>query len=210
MTLHREGKGKLKLVITEAQTKSGSTAIFGPVRLSHMHVFKARLNKLRKCDEYSTVALIEKGDTEMLKFVQERIQHGLTTVFGKALAKYDSCLKDGDEETDENGDPKYPGFWFISTRADLDQAPVLLSPKGHELNLADTGGFVSGHWGYIKLDIFGYDNERKGVSSRVKAIQFSAKDATFGKAPQDAKQTAGEFGSVEGVEEPESTSSFLD
>lgn len=209
--LAREGKGKIKLVVTEAQTKSGSTAIFGPVRLSHMHVFKARLNKLRKVDEYSVVALIEKTDTEMLKFVRERIQHGLVTVFGKPLAKYDSCLKDGDEETDDEGTPKYPGFMFLSTRADMDQAPVLLSPKGTELNLADTGGFVSGHWGYIKLDIFGYDNERKGVSSRLKAIQFSAKDTTFGKGPQDAKATANEFGDVEGVEEEAAEGgSFLD
>jgi hypothetical protein len=209
MSLNREGKGKLKMVITEADTKSGSTAIFGPVRLSHMHVFKPRLNKLRKCDEYSVVALIQKGDDELLKFVRERINHGLTKVFGKVLAKFDSCLKDGDTETDENGQPKYPGFMFIATRADLDQAPILISPKGTELGLADTGGFVSGHWGYIKLDMFGYDNERKGVSSRVKAIQFSAKDAAFGKGPQDAKQTASEFGDVEGVEE-EQGESFLD
>jgi hypothetical protein len=178
------------------------------VRLSHLSVFKPRNNKLRKCDEYSVVALIEKTDTELLKFVRERIQHGLVKKFGKVIAKYDDCLKDGDTETDENGKPKYPGFMFISTRADLDSQPVVLDPKGQELDQSNTGGYLSGHWGYVKLDVFGYDNEKKGVSTRLKAVQFSAKDTAFGKGPQDPKATAGEFGEVEGADEQEE--SFLD
>jgi Enterobacter phage Enc34, ssDNA-binding protein len=210
MTLLRDGKGKLKLQITEADNKSGSTAIIGPVRLSHMHVFKARANKLRKCDEYSVVLLIEKTDTELLKFVRERLQHGLLKVFGKPIAKYDSCLKDGDTEIDNDGEPKYPGHMFISTRIDLDQPPVILSPKSIPLDLNDAPNWVSGDWGYVKLDIFGYENEKNGVSTRLKAVQFSAKGIPFGKAPPDAEQVAGEFGEVEGADEPAATGSFLD
>jgi len=196
----REGKGKAKAIVTDDSNKSGSTAIFGPVRLSHMNAFKPRANKLRKCDEFSTVVVIEKSDTELLKFVRERIQHALVKKFGKALAKYDTCLKDGDAETDNDGNARYPGCMFISTRADVDNAPVILSPKSIPLDLSDTQGWQSGDFGYIKLDFFGYDTDKNGVSTRWKAVQFSAKGVPFGKGQQDAKAVANEFGDVEGVE----------
>lgn len=207
----REGKGKLKTIVTEAENKSGSTAILGPVRLSHMAVFKPRANKLRKCDEFSLVVVIEKTDTELLKFVRERIQHALVKKFGKPLAKYDSCLKDGDTETDGENNPRYPGCVFISTRADLDQAPVILSPKSIPLDLSDAQAWQSGDFGYVKLDFFGYDTDKNGVSTRMKAVQFTAKGVPFGKAQQDAGQVANEFGDVEGVEETAAAGgSFLD
>lgn len=207
----REGKGKVKAIVTNDDNKSGSTAIFGPVRLSHMAAFKPRLNKIRKCDEFSVVAVIEKTDTELLKFVRERIQHALVKKFGKALAKYDTCLKDGDAETDDEGKPRYPGCMYISTRADVDSAPVVLSPKNIPLDLSDTGGWVSGDFGYIKLDFFGYDTDKNGVSTRWKAVQFAAKGLPFGKGQQDAGEVANEFGDVEGVEETaEAGGSFLD
>lgn len=208
----REGKGKLKTIVTDAENKSGSTAIFGPVRLSHMAAFKPRANKMRKCDEFSVVAVVEKTDTELLKFLRERIQHALTKKFGKPLAKFDTCLKDGDTETDNDGKPRYPGCMFISTRADLDNAPVILSPKSIPLDLSDTQGWQSGDFGYVKLDFFGYDTDKNGVSTRWKAVQFAAKGVPFGKGQQDAGQVANEFGDVEGVVEApaEAAGSFLD
>ncbi|NUX58693.1 ssDNA-binding protein [Paraburkholderia youngii] len=207
----REGKGKLKTIVTDADNKSGSTAIFGPVRLSHMAAFKPRLNKIRKCDEFSVVVVIEKSDTELLKFVRERIQHALVKKFGKALAKFDTCLKDGDTETDNDGNPRYPGCMYISTRADVDNAPVTLSPKSQPLDHLETGGWRSGDFGYVKLDFFGYDTDKNGVSTRWKAVQFSAKGVPFGKGEQDAATVANEFGDVEGVEEPAAAGGdFLD
>lgn len=211
MALMREGKGKLKTQITEAETKSGSTFIFGPIRCSYMYVFKSRNNKLRKCEEYSLVTLIEKSDTELLKFIRERINHALTRKFGKVIPKFDTCLMDGDKEIKDDGEPVAPGFMYISTRADLDQPPLLYKPGSTvPLDLHSATDWVSGDWGYAKLDIFGYDNENKGVSTRLKAIQFTAKDTPFGKGAQDPDKVADEFGDVEGVEAGASGGSFLD
>lgn len=210
--LARKGKGELKLTITEANTKSGSIAIIGPCRLSYSSVFKTRMNDKRECKEYSAVLLIQKGDDEILDFVEERLKHALKTKFGRAIAKWDTCLKDGDEETtvvtkvvdgeeEEVEEPMYPGFMFISTRADEDQPPLLYGPDQHQLTAKDAISWVSGDWGYFKLDWFGFDNKNKGVSTRLKALQFSAKDEPFGKGGQDPDKVADEFGGVKGVDE---------
>lgn len=198
----REGKGKLKLIVVESPTKSGSTVIFGPVRLSYMNGFKPRKNaKRQNALEYSVVALMDKDDEKMLDFVDEQIDNALEVKFGKVLPKFASCLLDGDKETDDDGDPRAPGCMYISTRADVDQPPLLYKPNSQvPLDSGSATDWVSGDWGYIKLDFFGYDNENRGVSTRWKAVQFSAKDDPFGNAIQDPDKVAGEFGDVEGVD----------
>ena len=198
----RTGKGALKLDIIEAQTKSGSVVILGPLRLSYLTAFKPRKNKKRgDALEFSVVGLIDKDDTKMLDFIDDRIDHALKTKFGKVLPKFATCLMDGDEEIDKDGDPVAPGCFYISTRAEVDQAPLLYGPKsGNVLDLDSAADWVSGDWGYLKLDFFGYDNENRGVSTRWKACRFTAKDEPFGAPPQDPDKVADEFGDVEGVD----------
>jgi hypothetical protein len=211
MALAREGKGKLTLKITDPDGKSGSTVIIGPVRNSYMSVFKTRKNKKRQNqEEYSNVLMIEKTDTEMLKFVRERINHALTKKFGKVIPKFETCLKDGDVEMNDKGEPMYPGFMFIATRADADQPPLLYSPTRVQLDLSSATDWVSGDWGNSKLDFFGYDNENKGVSTRLKAIQFTAKDEPFGKGQQDPDAVRDEFDDAEEVDAAAAGGNFLD
>lgn len=202
--LVRIGRGSLITKITVAETKSGSTAIIGPVRLSYMSVFKTRKNEKRdNVMEYSVVGLIEKTDAELLKFVRERIQHALIKKFHKVLPKYDTCLMDGDVEVDsEKGLPMYPGFMFISTRAEADQPPLLYQPGSNAvIGIEHATQWVSGDWGNLKLDFFGYNNKNTGVSTRLKAVQFTSKDVAFGKGAQDPDEVASEFGDVNGVDE---------
>lgn len=199
--LAREGKGKIKTDIKVEETKSGSTILFGPVRLSYLSVFKPRPNKKRKnALEFSLVALIEKDDDDLLDFIDDRLTHAKDKVLGKKLAKWESPLRDGDDEINDDGDPIYPGFMFLGTRAEVDQPPFIYGPNGQQLDMSDAQNWVSGDWGYIRLDVFGYDNENKGVSTRLKAIQFSAKDEPFGRGSDDPDAIGKEFGSVEGVE----------
>lgn len=209
--LAREGKGKLTLKVKE-ETKNGSTVIIGPVRLSHLSIFKVRTNDQRGAEEYSGVFLIEKTDTEMLKFIRERLNHAITKKFGKLLPKFVSCLEDGDVETDKENNPKYPGFFFIASRAEPDQKPLVFDPKANDLNISDAQHWVSGDWGNVKLDFFGYDSAKKqGASTRIKALQFTAKDTPFGRGAEDPDKVRDEFGAAEEVEEREEKSGgFLD
>jgi hypothetical protein len=197
----RKGKGKLKTIHVQ-DLKSGVRIIFGPVRLSFLNVFKPRKNEDRDEMEYSLSALIDKGDEELLDYLEEQIDAACKKKFGKLLPKFSSCLMDGDEETDKEGDPKAPGCFYISIRTPEDQPPVLIGPDGRELDVSDARHWNSGDWGYVKVDMFGYDTKKNGVSTRLLAVNFTAKDESFGGVTsQDPDAVKKEFGAVEGVDE---------
>jgi hypothetical protein len=176
--------------------------ILGPVRLSYLNVFKPRMNNLRKSEEYSTCLLIPKVPNDkcadpnsLLKSVREVIETALKEKFKEVPKKYETCLLDGDAETDNDGNAKHPGYWFISTRSSVDYPPVLIDAKRQPV--LDATSWVSGDWGNAKLSFFGYEFEgKKGVSTSLRALQFTKKDEPFG-ATLDPESVAKEFDEVE-------------
>ena len=176
--------------------------ILGPVRLSYLNAFKPRMNEIRKCEEYSATALIPKAPNEfckdpmgLLKEIREVIEAALKEKFKEIPKKWETCLHDGDVETNNDGEPKHPGYWFISTRSSLDYPPVLID--GSRKPVVDAGAWVSGDWGHLKLSFYGYEFEgKKGVSTSLRAIQFTKKDEPFG-SNADPEAVAAEFDDVE-------------
>lgn len=176
--------------------------ILGPVRLSYLSVFKPRLNTLRKVEEYSAVLLIPKAPNNfcadpmaMLKSIREVIEKALKEKFKEIPKKWETCLLDGDVETDNEGEAKHPGYWFISSRSAVEYPPVLIDAKRNPVLSATD--WVSGDWGNVKLSFFGYEFEgKKGVSTSLRAIQFVAKDEPFGTS-QNPETVAKEFDEVE-------------
>lgn len=172
--------------------------IAGPVRLSYLNVFTARENKLRKAKEFSCTLLFPKGDAATegkLKDIREVMNKALVEKFKEIPKKYETCLHDGDLVTDNDGNPKHPGYWFISTRAGEEYPPVLIDSKRQPV--IDSKAWVSGDWGNVKLAFYGYEFEgKKGVSTGLRAIQFVKKDEPFG-ASSDPESVANEFDEVE-------------
>lgn len=181
---------------------NGTLVIIGPVRLSYLSVFKPRMNALRKAEEYSTVLLIPKASSKfcadpagLLKDIRETVEVALKEKFKDIPKKYETCLLDGDIETDNDGEAKHPGYWFISTRSAADYPPVLINSKRQPV--IDATEWVSGDWGHVKLSFFGYEFEgKKGVSTSLRAIQFTNKDEPFGSS-QNPETVAKEFDEVE-------------
>jgi hypothetical protein len=180
-----------------------SIVIVGPVRLSYLHVFQPVQNKLRKVDEYSVTLLIPKAPTPqcprpegILKLLRETSDAVLAAKFKSLPRKYDPRLLDGDAETDNDGEPKYPGYWFLSCRSDADKpAPVLLDRNRRAV--LQGGDWVSGDWGNVKLSLYAYEHEgTRGVGAGLRAIQFTHKDEPFGNA-QTPEQVAAEFDELE-------------
>lgn len=203
--LNRIGKGVQKAIITDPDNKSGSTFIVGPVRASYTYVFKPKFIKTRKSNWFSMVVPFQKEDAVLLKFVRERINHALMKKFGKVLPKFESCLKDGDTTLKEDGEPLAPGCMFISTLAEEDKPPLIYIP-GNSLpvGLDYASEWVAGCWCNVRLDMFGYDvDDSRGVSTRLKALQWTAKDTAYGKGVADPVKTGDQFGEVEGVDETE-------
>lgn len=181
----------------------GTLVIVQNVRLSYLYVFRPRKNELRGGEEeYSCTLLIPKTpnafcpDPEStLKGIREATQKALIAKFKEVPKKYADCLLDGDIETDTEGEPKHPGYWFISIRAGVEYPPVLLDAK--RAPVLDARAWVSGDWGNVKISFFGYEFEKKkGVSGGLRAIQFTKKDAPFG-SEQNPEAVAKEFDDVE-------------
>ena len=176
--------------------------IVSNVRLSYLNVFKPRMNDLRKAEEYSGTLLIPKvandkcpDPSASLKSIREVIESALKEKFKEIPKKYETCLHDGDVETNNEGEPKHPGYWYISSRSSTEYPPVLIDAKRQPV--LDGTTWVSGDWGNVKLSFYGYEFEgKKGVSTSLRAIQFTKKDEPFGTA-QSAEATAAEFDEVE-------------
>ncbi len=182
--------------------EEGTLVIVPNVRLSYMQVFAPRLNKLREEEEFSAVLLIPKEPTPgfcqdplgTLKDIRETINRAAKAKFKEVPKKLETCLLDGDTETDNEGDPKHPGYWFISTRAKKDYPPILLDAARKPV--IDAKEWVSGDWGNCKLSFYGYDFEgKKGVSTSLRAIQFTKKDTPFG-TDQSFEAVSQEFDEV--------------
>lgn len=185
---------------------SATEAIFGPCRMSYMNVFKPRKNDLKGgAEEFGAVLLIPKEPSEFCpqakdlpRFVAGVIKAAYNSKFGEAPKKYDQPLKDGDKEENSEGDPKYPGFWYLRVSAKGEYPPVLIGGDRKPV----TSGWESGDWGNVKVNFYGYDFQgKKGVSGGLRAIQFVAKDEPFGSST-DPNTVANEFDEVAGYKSP--------
>lgn len=186
------------------KTAKPGMGIIGPVRLSYLSVFKPRANNLRGGKlEYSAVLLIPKADSEfcpnakgVLQQTAELVKAALSEKFGPSVPKWENPVKDGDDETDSEGNPKYPGYWFVSVRCDEEFPPVLIDGNRKQV----FSGWQSGDWGMVKVSFYGYEFERKkGVGAGLRAIQFLKHDEPLGSS-NDPSIVANEFDEVSGAD----------
>jgi hypothetical protein len=179
--------------------------IVGPVRLSYLNVFKPRLNKTRKQEEFSATSLIPKKavagfceDPEvLLEAVRTAIEKALIAKFKAIPKKFENwVLKDGDLETDNEGEAKHPGYFYVSSRSDVSHPPVLIDAARKPI--MEEKDLQSGYWGYVKISVYAYETEEgtKGVSVSLRAIQKYKEDETFG-ASVDPEAVAQEFDEVD-------------
>lgn len=196
---------------TPAVNPRPGSGVIGPVRLSYLAVFAPRVNSLRKdkntglpVSEYSAVLLIPKeastfcpAPADVKSRVEDLIKEALIKKFSKAPAKWESPLKDGDVETDNDGNAKYPGYFYVNVREPDERAPILVDGQ----KMAVTGGWKSGDWGKVSANFYGYEFEgKKGVSSGFSAIQFLKQDEPLGSVI-DAETVLAGFGTEDAEDE---------
>ena len=166
--------------------KTDNIVICGPVRLSYLTVYKPRHNELKNADEFGVVLLIPKKKNDfcadpatIYKTLKATIEDVAKEKFGKVPAGFDNPLKDGDEETNNDGDPRHAGYFYMRTTAKPEYPPQLIDCKKNTVGESD--GWVSGDWGKAKIALFAWEHAgRKGVSAGLRAIQFLKKDEPFG------------------------------
>lgn len=169
-----------------------TTCQVGPVRMSHAHVFTPRENKMKDGQplEFSTVTLIPKEKHKFLAEPKVEVEGVVACVkaaadakFGAGAKGYDKPLRDGDIELNADGEPKYPGYWYMNVKTnalDRDGNPknlVVVDGRGVPVG----GGFESGDWAKVKVNFAAYDHKgKKGVGAYLEGVQWLYKDEPFG------------------------------
>jgi hypothetical protein len=185
---------------TEQKATPGM-GIVGPCRFSYLTVFKPRQNPNKEgiVNEYSVTLMIPKvanefcpDPTSVGKKIRALIQEALDLKFPQTPAKWTNPLQDGDVETNDEGKPKHPGYWFVRVWAGEEYPPLLIDCDREKV----TGGWGSGDWGLVKASFYGYDQKgNKGVSGGLRAVQFLKKDEALGSqgtSPDEFEQVAGD------------------
>jgi len=158
--------------------------VTGVVRLAYPNLYKPRPNKLNPAnpDEYGVVVLIPKEPSEHqpnpkdeLKDLQLFMTSVAVAKWGQSPGKVNFALKDGDVETNDENEPRYPGYWFLRCNAPCkfksgdEFKPVVVDGSRKVL----TEGGKSGDWGCVSMSVFAYENAgKKGVSTRLNSVQF--------------------------------------
>ena len=158
--------------------------VTGVVRLAYPNLYKPRPNNMdsSKPDEYGVVVLFPKENCEHQPNAAGEIQDMQMFMKSIAVAKWGAnpgkvsyALKDGDAETNNDGDPRHPGYWYLRCNA------ACKFPSGDEFKptVIDgskrllTEGGKSGDWGCVSMSVFAYENAgKKGVSVRLAGVQL--------------------------------------
>ena len=139
---------------------------------------KVDKNNPEKEPFYSITLLMDKKDPKVIEKLDQMkscIKDALEKRFGdKVPAKYYTPIKDGDVETDKEGNPAYPGFWYIEAKnkekpglVDADREPILTQQA-----------VWSGCKGRLSLGFVGYDvSAKKGVTIYLNNVQLTDNSA---------------------------------
>lgn len=167
------------------QKPNGTTIIVtGVVRLAYPSLYRPKPNNMdpNKPSEYEVTVLFPKEDAEFqpnaideLKDMKLLMRSIAVSKWGDNPGKVEYALKDGDVETNGNGDPRYPGYFYIRCSAPSEYKsgdPFVPNVFDGAKKLLTSGG-KSGDWGKVIMSVFPYENAgRKGVTTRLMEVQF--------------------------------------
>ena len=172
--------------------------VTGVVRASYVNVFKPR--ETRNDDgstkkQYSIALLIPKGDTQTMKALKAAAEAAKEKKWG---GKPPSGLKmpwhDGDGDKPNGGEygPECKGHWVVNANANVENPPKVVDRQVRPI--LDPAGFKSGDYCHVSLNLFGYDNKRKGVGVGLGNIQLVRSGEPLGsqRAPEDDFQVKAE------------------
>lgn len=148
-----------------------------PVRFNHAHVLKPRVNDNNGKSEYSVQILIPKANTADVKAIKEAIAAAQAKTFkakGKPIppnAWYP--LRDGDTDTKQDGSsfgPEAKGCYLLTAKIDSEWGkPNVVDERLQPIE--DPAGLISGDWGAVSVNLYGYTTGTGGVGVGLLNIQ---------------------------------------
>lgn len=172
-----------------------TTVVTNKVRLGYVHVLEKHGMDGQEA-KYSCQVMIPKEDTETIKLMKQAMKN----VFEKAKSDKlkgvktpKTSLRDGDEETNDDGESKVPGHYFINVSSN--KKPVVVKRKnGVNVETEDPNDIYSGVYGYVSMNFYAYNtNGNKGISAGLNNILTTGKGEMFG----GGTTVAEDFGDLE-------------
>lgn len=178
---------KMEKNIMPTTTPNTTKVITGIVRLSFVHLLEPAEDMGGKL-KYSTQILIPKDDTTTLGKIENAIEAaketGKSKWNGKVPANLNLPLRDGDEEVDDEGNPKVPGHYFMNCSSV--GKPGIIDRFKQPVD--DPERVYSGVYARVSINAFGYSAVgNKGISFGLNNVQI-IKDGEYlgGRASADA------------------------
>lgn len=178
---------KMEKNIMPTTTPNTTKVITGLVRLSFAHLLEPAEDMGGKL-KYSTQIWIPKEDTTTLGKIENAIEaakeSGKSKWNGKIPANLNMPLRDGDEEFDDDGNPKVPGHYFMNC-ASVGKPGIIDRWKQP---VDDPEKVYSGVYARVSINAFGYSAAgNKGISFGLNNVQI-IKDGEYlgGRASADS------------------------
>lgn len=178
---------KMEKDIMPTTTPNTTKVITGIVRLSFVHLLEPGETPSGDM-KYSAQLWIPKDDTATLGKIENAIEAakeaGKSKWNGKIPAGLKQPLRDGDEEIDDDGNPKVPGHYFINCSSV--GKPGIIDRFKQPVD--DPERVYSGVYARVSINFFGYSAAgNKGISGGLNNVQI-IKDGEYlgGRASADA------------------------
>lgn len=153
--------------------------VFGPCRLSYVHVFSKYDPENDGNGKYMTNVLIPKSEKETIKALQQAIEAAKKAAVvskwsGKEPKKLDMPLHDGDTDKD---DDVFAEHFYVNAKSNT--RPGVVDKK--KVPIVDEEEIYSGVWAVVSVTFYGYDkNGNRGIACGLNNIMKFKDDEHLG------------------------------
>lgn len=165
--------------------KNNTTVVFGPVRLSHVHLLeKFAFDDNESAAKYSCVPLIPKSEKKTLQAIRQAIDaayaQGVTSKWHGKKPPFDNYppLADGDS-LNKNGEERGPeckDHYFLNAKST--RKPQVVDRAFNPIT--DTESVYSGMWAMVSVSFYPYDTNGRGVACALNNVMKIRDDEPFG------------------------------
>ncbi|WP_086349917.1 DUF2815 family protein [Candidatus Enterococcus clewellii] len=167
-----------------AKLVKNTTVVTNKVRLGYVELLEPKAFEGQE-PKYSAQVMIPKEDTETVNFVKEAIKNAYEAAKGETLkgvkpAGLKTSFRDGDEELNDDGEPKLPGHYFINVSSK--RKPAILKVKnGVRIETNDPEEIYSGVYAYVSINMYPYNvSGSKGIAGGLNNVLTLCKGDRFG------------------------------
>lgn len=159
-----------------------TTVVTNKVRLGYVHVLEPHAFEGQD-PKYSVQLMIPKSDDETITCIKKAVKTVFETAKTdklKGMTKPKNPLRDGDEEANDDGEPRVPGHYFMSVSSK--KRPVVVKKvEGMKVETTDPNDIYSGVLAFVSINFFAYNTAgNKGITAGLNNILTTSKGERLG------------------------------